>query len=49
MATKEFDAHVWVKKPAQVKFKTKDGKKVAFKAEVPKRVVKHVKFKTSPK
>jgi hypothetical protein len=46
MATKEFDAHEWKKQPEKVKFKTHDGKTVSFKAEVPKRVPVHVKFKT---
>lgn len=46
MATKEFDAPKWKKRPEKVKFKTHDGKTVSFKAEVPKRVPVHVKFKT---
>jgi hypothetical protein len=41
----EFDAHKVVKRPAEVKFTTKDGKRVDFTAEKPTKVPVHVKFK----
>jgi hypothetical protein len=47
MAIKDFDAHETKKVPTQVKFKTKDGDTVRFKADKPTRVKKHVHFKTS--
>jgi hypothetical protein len=46
MATKEFDAHKWEKKPTTVTFRTKDGDRVRFTAEKERKVPVHVKFKT---
>ncbi|MFZ0336167.1 MAG: hypothetical protein WAN10_02195 [Candidatus Acidiferrales bacterium] len=46
MAVKDFDAHVTKKVPTPVKFTTRDGEKVRFTAEKPKRVKTHVHFKT---
>ena len=43
--TVEFDAHKKVKKPTEVEFRTRDGKKVDFSARKPQRVRVHVKFK----
>jgi len=43
----EFDAHVVVKKPTEVAFKTGDGKKVDFVARKPTKVPVHVKFKAN--
>jgi hypothetical protein len=40
----EFDAHKTVRKPTEVSFKTKGGKKVSFEAEKPTKVPVHVKF-----
>jgi len=47
MATKDFDAHVTKKVPTRVAFTTKDGDRVRFTANVPKRVLTHVHFKTN--
>jgi hypothetical protein len=44
MAVKDFDAHETKKLPTKVKFTTRDGEKVRFTAEKPKRVTKHVHF-----
>jgi hypothetical protein len=46
MATREFDAHQWTKKPTKVSFRIKDGEKVRFTANKEQRVPVHVKFKT---
>jgi hypothetical protein len=46
MATKEFDAHKWEKKPTTVTFRTKDGDRVRFTAEKEQKVPVHVRFKT---
>jgi len=46
MATKEFDAHKWVKQPTNVSFRTSKGGRVRFKAEKEQKVPVHVKFKT---
>jgi hypothetical protein len=46
MATREFDAHEWKKKPTKVSFRTSDGEKVKFTARKETRVPVHVKFKT---
>jgi hypothetical protein len=46
MATKEFDAHKWVKRPTNVSFQTSKGERVRFKAEEEQKVPVHVKFKT---
>jgi hypothetical protein len=47
--TVEFNGHKTVKKPTQVKFKTKDGTRVGFVADKPTKVPVHVKFKTKEK
>jgi hypothetical protein len=47
MATREFDAHEWKKKPQTVSFKTKEGEKVKFVARKETRVPVHVRFKTN--
>jgi hypothetical protein len=46
MAKVDFDAHVTSKVPTPVKFTTRDGEKVRFNAEKPKRVETHVHFET---
>ena len=46
MATREFDAHQWKKKPTKVQFQTRDGERIRFTAQKEKRVPVHVKFKT---
>lgn len=46
MATKEFDAHEWKKKPTRVSFRTKSGENVKFIARKEERVPVHVKFRT---
>lgn len=43
--TIEFDAHQTVKRPTEVAFQTKSGKKVDFVADKPTKVPVHVKFK----
>ena len=40
----EFDAHKTVKKETEVKFATKDGRKVDFEAKKSVKVPVHVKF-----
>jgi hypothetical protein len=40
----EFDAHKTEKRPSKVSFRTKDGEKVSFVAEKPKKVPVHVSF-----
>ncbi len=45
----EFDAHVVVKRPTEVAFKTGDGKKVDFVAQKPTKVPVHVKFSVNTK
>lgn len=47
--TVEFNAHKTVKKPTEVEFKTKSGKKVDFFAGKPTKVPVHVKFKAKDK
>lgn len=47
--TVQFDAHKTVKRPAEVEFTTKSGKKVDFVAEKPAKVPVHVKFKAKEK
>jgi hypothetical protein len=47
MATREFDAHEWRKKPTKVSFRTSDGDKVKFTARKKTRIPVHVRFKTS--
>jgi hypothetical protein len=47
MATREFDAHEWKKKPQTVSFRTKEGEKVKFVARKETRVPVHVRFKTN--
>ena len=47
--TVEFDAHKTEKRPAEVVFRTKAGKKVDFVAEKPTKIPVHVKFKAKPK
>jgi hypothetical protein len=46
MAKVDFDAHVTRKVPTPVKFTTRDGERVRFTAEKPKRVETHVHFET---
>jgi len=43
--TVEFEAHKRVKKPTEVEFETRDGKKVGFVARKPKSVPVHVRFR----
>ena len=43
--TVEFDAHRTIKKPAKVKFTTKEGQKVNFVAKKKVKEPIHVKFK----
>ncbi len=45
MATREFDAHKWMKQPTKVNFRTKDGEKVQFTARKEQQVPVQVKFK----
>jgi len=45
----EFDGHKIVKRPTEVEFKTKAGKKVDFTADKPTKVPVHVKFKAKRK
>ena len=45
----EFDAHIVVKKPTEVAFKTGNGTKVDFIAQKPTKVPVHVKFKVGTK
>jgi len=45
----EFDAHKVVKKPTEVEFKTKAGKRVDFVADKPTKVPVHVKFRAKDK
>jgi len=47
--TVEFDAHATVKRPTEVEFKTKSGKRVDFVADKPTKVPVHVKFKVKDK
>jgi len=47
--TVEFKAHKTVKRPTEVEFKTKDGKRVDFVAEKPTKVPVRVKFKAKDK
>ncbi len=46
MAIRDFEAHETKKVPTPVKFTTREGEKVRFTAAKPKRVHKHVHFKT---
>jgi hypothetical protein len=43
--TVEFDGHKTVKKPTEIEFTTKNGKRVDFVANKPTRIPVHVKFK----
>jgi hypothetical protein len=45
----EFDAHVVVKRPTEVTFKTGNGNKVDFIAQKPTKIPVHVKFNVSNK
>jgi hypothetical protein len=45
----EFDAHKTVKKPTEVSFTTKDGKKVDFEADKKIKVPAHVEFDANTK
>lgn len=45
----EFDAHVVVKKPTEVAFKTGNGTKVDFIAQKPTKIPVHVKFNVDRK
>lgn len=45
----EFNAHKTVKKPADVKFKTKSGERVSFKAKKSAKVPVHVRFNAKNK
>ncbi|HMH46011.1 MAG TPA: hypothetical protein VK557_21155 [Pyrinomonadaceae bacterium] len=45
----KFEAHKTVKKPVEVKFKTKKGTLVDFEARKPVKKVVHVKFKARDK
>jgi len=44
-----FEAHKMVKKPAEVEFKTREGKKVDFIARKKTKVPVHVSFKANVK
>jgi hypothetical protein len=46
MAIREFDAHRRRKEREEVRFRTRDGKKVDFMARKEKRVPVHVRFRT---
>jgi hypothetical protein len=45
----EFEAHQTVKKPTEVSFTTKDGKRVDFEAEKKTKVLAHVEFDANTK
>ena len=45
----QFEAHKTVKQPAEVKFKTSEGKKVDFVARKKTKVPVHVSFKANVK
>ena len=45
----EFDAHKTVKQPTTVRFTTKAGERVRFRADKPTEVPVHVKFRAKDK